>query len=478
MSGSSSGKSASVTTTITAPTLVALACRGVSAATEKMREEGLSDVAIDTFAHHEERLHRGEQGTLPEAELEPLADVPKADGLPEPDRSALERVVVLKLNGGLGTSMGMTKAKSLVEVKDGHTFLDVIVRQVLHLREQCGAQIPLLLMNSFATREDTLEALERYPELRTEGLPLDFVQGKVPKLLVDGFEPVSWPDDSALEWAPPGHGDVFTSLATSGMLATLLERGYQYLFLSNSDNLGAVLEPRILDWFAREQLPFLSEVVDRTEGDRKGGHLARRRDGRGLVLRETAQAPDEDQEAFEDVERHRFFNCNNIWVNLRALERTLAERDGVLGLPMIVNRKTVDPNDASSPEVVQLETAMGAAIGVFEGAAALHVPRARFAPVKTTSNLLVVRSDAYELADDWTVRLAPEREAAPIAELSNEFKLLRDFEERFRAGPPSLVQAERLGVEGDVRFGADVAVRGRVRVEGPASIPDGAVLEG
>jgi UTP--glucose-1-phosphate uridylyltransferase len=449
-----------------------------------MRREGLPEIAIHTFAHYEERLRRGDQGTLPEAELEPLTDVPSLDSLPEGNASALDRVVVLKLNGGLGTSMGMTRAKSLLEVKDGHTFLDVIVRQVLHLRECHGAQIPVLFMNSFATRDDTLEALKNYPELEINGVPVDFVQGKVPKLLADSLEPMSWPADPRLEWAPPGHGDVFTSLATSGMLTTLLERGYEYLFLSNSDNLGAVLEPRILDWFAREQLPFLSEVVDRTEDDRKGGHLARRRDthsgtgGGGLVLRETAQVPDEDQEAFEDVERHRFFNCNNIWVNLRALERTLAERDGVLGLAMIVNRKTVDPTDPSSPEVIQLETAMGAAIGVFEGAGAVHVPRSRFAPVKTTSHLLVVRSDAYELADDWTVKLAAEREAAPIVELSDEFKLLRDFEERFPAGPPSLVEAERLEVEGDVRFGADVVVRGRVRVEGPASIPDGAVLEG
>jgi UTP--glucose-1-phosphate uridylyltransferase len=450
----------------------------VSGATEKMRREGLPQVAIDTFAHYEERLREGEQGTLPESELEPLTDVPSSDDLPEGDSAALERVVVLKLNGGLGTSMGMTKAKSLLEVKEGHTFLDVIARQVLRLREEHGAAIPLLLMNSFATRDDTLAALESYPELRIEGLPLDFVQGKVPKLLAEGFEPVEWEADPSLEWAPPGHGDVYTSLATSGTLDTLLERGYEYLFLSNSDNLGSVLEPRILGWFASEQLPFLSEVVDRTEGDRKGGHLARRRDGGGLVLRETAQVPDEDQEAFEDVGRHRFFNCNNIWVNLGALRQALEERDGVLGLPMIVNRKTVDPSDSSSPEVLQLETAMGAAIGVFEGAAAVHVPRSRFAPVKTTSHLLVVRSDAYELADNWTVRLAAGRDGAPLVQLSDEFKLLRDFEERFAAGPPSLVEAERLEVEGDVRFGADVVVRGRVKVEGPASIPDGAVLEG
>ena len=450
----------------------------MSEATEKMRREGLPGVAVDTFAHYERLLREGDQGTLPEDELEPLTDVRGSDDLPEPDPAALERVVVLKLNGGLGTSMGMTRAKSLLEVKDGHTFLDVICRQVLHLRERHGARIPLLLMNSFATREDTLAALERHPGVKLDGLPLDFVQGKVPKLLADGFEPVRWQADPALEWAPPGHGDVFTSLATSGLLDALLEQGYEYLFLSNSDNLGAVLEPRILTWFARERLPFLSEVVDRTEADRKGGHLARRREDGGLVLRETAQVPDEDRDAFEDNTRHRFFNANSIWVNLHALRDTLDARDGVLGLPMIVNRKTVDPTDPSSPEVVQLETAMGAAIGVFEGASAVHVPRGRFAPVKTTSHLLVVRSDAYELAEDWTVRLVRGRDAAPIVELSDEFKLLADFEDRFAGGPPSLVAAERLEVEGDVRFGRGVVVRGTARVEGPAEIPDGAVLEG
>ena len=450
----------------------------MSAATEKMGREGLPEIAIDTFAHYEELLRQGEQGTLPESELEPLDDVQSADDLPEPDESVLERAVMLKLNGGLGTSMGMTRAKSLLDVKDGLTFLDIIARQVLHLRERHGAQIPLLLMNSFATRDDTLAALERYPELPIEGLSLDFVQGKVPKLLADSLEPVEWEADPSLEWAPPGHGDVFTSLATSGMLDTLLERDYEYLFLSNSDNLGASLDPRILTWFAREELPFLSEVVDRTEADRKGGHLAGRGEDGGLVLRETAQVHDEDQDAFEDIERHRYFNANNIWLNLRALKSALDERDGVLGLPMIVNKKTVDPRDSSSPEVLQLETAMGAAIGVFDGAAAIHVPRARFAPVKTTSHLLVVRSDAYELADDWTVRLAPGRDAAPIVELSDEFKLLPDFEDRFPAGPPSLIEAERLEVEGDVHFGSDVRIRGRVHIDGPAEIPDGAVLEG
>ena len=448
----------------------------MSAGEEKMRREGLPDAAVETFAYYEKRLREGEQGMLPESEIEPLEELTEAGELPEGDGEALDRVVVLKLNGGLGTSMGMTRAKSLIEVKDGLSFLDIIVRQVLELRERSDARIPLLLMNSFATRDDTLAALERHDGLAVD-LPLDFLQGKVPKLLADGHEPVEWPDDPALEWAPPGHGDVYTSLLASGMLDRLLERGYEYLFLSNSDNLGAVLEPRILDWFAREELPFVSEVTTRTEGDRKGGHLARRPDG-GLVLRETAQTPDEDMDAFQDTARHRYFNCNTIWVNLRALQRTLSERDGVLGLPMIVNRKTVDPTDSSSPEVIQLETAMGAAIDVFDGAGALLVPRERFVPVKTTNELLVLRSDAFELAAGGSVRLAREGEP-PVVDLDTDrFKLLDDFEERFSGGPPSLVGCERLSVEGDVSFGRDVVVRGTVGLEGPRRVEDGEVLEG
>jgi UTP--glucose-1-phosphate uridylyltransferase len=449
----------------------------MSAALDKMRAEGLPDTAVDTFAHYEERLREGEEGLLPEDEIEPITDLPDAEELPEADGSALDQVVVLKLNGGLGTSMGMTRAKSLIEVKEGHSFLDIIVRQVLHLRERHGARIPLLLMNSFATRDDTLAALERYPDLQVDDLPLDFMQGKVPKLLEDSLEPVSWPANPELEWAPPGHGDVYTSLLSSGMLGQLLERGYRYLFLSNSDNLGAVLDVRILDWFAGEGLPFLSESTERTESDRKGGHLARRRGDGGLVLRETAQTPPEDTEAFENLSRHRFFNANNIWVNLEALERKLAERDGVMSLPMIVNRKTVDPRDSSSPRVIQLETAMGAAIGVFEGAGAIRVPRARFVPVKTTDQLLVVRSDAYRLADDWTLRLAGEQ--IPVVQLDPDYyKLLADFEQRFPEGPPSLVECRHLSVDGDVRFGRDVVVRGEVKVEGPRQIEDGEVLEG
>jgi UTP--glucose-1-phosphate uridylyltransferase len=451
---------------------------GRDSSTEKMRAEGVADAAIATFAELYERLVAGESGLMPEADIEPVTDVPDADALPEGGEDVLDQVVVLKLNGGLGTSMGLDGPKSLLEVKDGLTFLDVVARQLLALRERTGARLPLVLMNSFSTREASLERLAAYPELEVD-VPLDFLQNKEPKLLADTLEPVSWPADPALEWAPPGHGDLYPALVSSGMLASLLEHGYRYAFVANVDNLGAVLDPRILGWFAREEIPFLMEVADRTGADRKGGHVARRAGEDGLVLREIAQTPDEDLEAFQDVDRHRYFNTNNLWLDLQALDAALREREGVLALPMIVNRKTVDPRDASSPAVVQLETAMGAAIAVFEGARALRVPRRRFAPVKTTNDLLALRSDAYVVDETFSVTLDPARSGPPLIDLDGAFyKRVGDFEERFPAGVPSLVACDRLDVEGDVAFGAGVVVRGSVRVSGPARIEDGAVLEG
>lgn len=454
---------------------------GLEASVQKMRDEGIAEPAIDAFTHYYQLLREGQSGMLAESDIEPLEDLPDADELTEvADPELLDRVVVLKLNGGLGTSMGMTGPKSLLEVKDGLTFLDMTARQLIDVRRRSDARLPLVLMNSFATREASLAALERYPKLKRD-VPLDFVQGKVPKLLAEDLTPVKWPHDPALEWAPPGHGDLYTSLVTSGMLDELLDHGYEYAFVSNVDNLGAVLEPRILAWFASERLPFAMEAPDRTEADRKGGHPARLREGGGLVLREKAQTPDEDLGALQDTARHRYFNANNLWLSLSSLRETLSERDGVLGLPMIVNQKTVDPGDSSSPKVIQLETAMGAAIGVFEGAAAIRVPRERFTPVKTTNDLLVLRSDAYELVDGGQVRLAaPE---VPFVDLdSGYFQLLRDFDARFAYGPPSLVGARRLGVRGDVAFGRHVTVRGTVTVENEGSrqkwIEDGAVLEG
>jgi UTP--glucose-1-phosphate uridylyltransferase len=456
--------------------------QGRRAAVEKMRAEGVADAAIRAFEHYYEQLEAGETGLIPEDSIDPVTDVAELDELtadPDEEREALQHAIVLRLNGGLGTSMGLTKAKSLLEAKDGLSFLDVIARQVLALRATHEARLPLVLMNSFSTREDSLQALERYEDLAAD-VPMDFVQNKEPKIRADDLQPVEWPDEPALEWCPPGHGDLYAALVASGMLDELLERGYEHAFMANSDNLGAVLEPRILAWMRRERIPFLMEVTDRTEADRKGGHLARRKQDGRLLLRETAQTPDEDLAALQDLGRHRFANTNNLWLDLRALRDTMASNDGVLGLPLIRNEKTVDPADKSTPAVYQLETAMGAAVQVFEGAQALRVPRTRFAPVKTTDDLCVLRSDAYALTEDARVVLVKERDGhVPFVALDLDFfKILRDYDARFPEGEPSLKACDRFVVEGDVRFGAGVVVRGSVTVRGPRAVEDGAVLDG
>ena len=451
---------------------------GLSAAEDKMRAAGVAEVAIATFAEQYAQLVGGERGLLPDSDLEPAGEVAALDALEHSGDSsdALDRTVVIKLNGGLGTSMGLSRPKSLIEVKQGLSFLDLIIRQTLALRRRHEVRLPLVLMNSFSTRDETLSALERYPRLAAD-VEADFVQNMEPKLRTDDLHPVDWPDDPALEWCPPGHGDLYAALQASGTLERLRERGYDYAFVSNSDNLGAVLDERILAWLAAEDIPFLMEVVEGTEADRKGGHIARHSDGR-LVLRETAQVPDEDEASFRDFRRWRYYNTNSLWLNLGRLADTLAEREGVLGLPLIVNEKTVDPSDSDSTEVIQLETAMGAAIAVFEGAQILHVPRARFAPVKTTNDLLVLRSDAYELDDQARVTPARERRGpAPLVDLdSQHYKRLRDFDAHFPGGPPSLVACEQLVVHGDVQFGSGVVVQGSVELDGPLQIEDGQTL--
>jgi UTP--glucose-1-phosphate uridylyltransferase len=449
----------------------------VAAALAKAAAGGALPVELSALRRRLEQLAEPAAGQLPGDTLEPLEDLPRLEDLPElppsPARELLDQLAVVKLNGGLGTSMGLSGPKSLLEVKPGRSFLDVIATQVLAMRSRYGARLPLVLMNSPTSREPALEAVRRHRGLREQEVPLDFLQGREPKLRADDFMPVEWPANPDLEWCPPGHGDIYPALAASGMLSTLLDAGLRWCFVSNSDNLGARVDVRIAAWMAAEGVPFAMESVRGTPGDRKGGHLARR--GDRLVLRETAQVPEGDT-SFSDVERWRWYNTNNLWIDLAALRDLQAADPGAPHLPLIVNRKTVDPADPSSTPVLQLEAAMGAAIGAIPGARALHVPRTRFAPVKTTDDLLVVRSDAYSLTDDG--RMVPAFEGAPpvVALDKTYFKLLPDFEARFPAGPPSLRRASRLRVAGDVTFGADVTVLGDVEVTGPRTIPDGTLL--
>lgn len=435
---------------------------------KKMQGVGLSAAAINAFRHSVNVLASNQSMMIPEAEIEPSAGIAEWESLvgvtPEADAAMLSQAVLIKLNGGLGTGMGLQKAKSLLEIKPGVTFLDLIVRQVQSLRERAGYPVNLLLMNSFSTSADTMAHLARYEEGGfADPQQVEMIQNRVPKLHTDTLQPVEFAANPELEWCPPGHGDIYPALVGSGWLEKLLAAGVKYAFISNSDNLGAQLDTRFLRWFAESGVPFVMEVTRRTEADKKGGHLATRKADGQPLLREIAQCPDEDVDSFQNIEKHRYFNTNNLWIRLDALHDFLQANDGVLPLPVIRNVKTVDPRDASTPEVYQLETAMGAAIQCFPGARAVCVPRSRFFPVKTCSDLLLLRSDAVEINEAGLMTLAPEcNGVAPIVQLDSKLYKLVDSLDAL--GVPSLKHVTKLTVKGPHQFSPGEALSGVVMV--------------
>ena len=440
--------------------------RGLQEALGKMRAAGLSGPAQESFRRAWQLAASGDAGLMPEQTLDPADGIPalaEVTGRPA-SPELFDRLCVIKLNGGLGTSMGLERAKSLIPVKDGLTFLDFIARQILWLRREHGTRGPrFLLMDSFNTSADTLDYLARYPDLARDGA-LDFLQNKVPKLRANDLAPVSWPAAPDLEWCPPGHGDLYPSLLGSGWLDRLAGEGIEYLFVSNSDNLGATADAGLLSYFAASGLSFLMEVAERTPSDRKGGHLARRKSDGRLVLREVAQCPTNDAEAFQDIARHRYFNTNTLWLRVSDLRAALDEQGGALPLPLIKNTKTVDPRDPVSPKVLQLETAMGAAVECFAKAGAVLVPRTRFAPVKTTSDLLALRSDAFRVTADQRLELVPECGGVPPEVLLDErYKTLAGLEAGFARSAPSLRHCRHLRVAGPWRFEPGVICEGAVK---------------
>ena len=443
----------------------------------KMQAAQLDPAAIGAFIDAYGQLAAGASGMLPEATIQPVRDVPTLGALDAhaaAGTAALKKTIVLRLNGGLGTGMGLEQAKSLLRVRGDDTFLDIVAKQHRALVQQTGVSLPLVFMNSFATDDDTRAYLERYPDLDTRSV----VQGRVPKIRVDTLAPIDWPADPELEWCPPGHGELYRVLWSSGVLDALIAEGYEYVYSANIDNLGATIDTRILGYMASQQIPFVMEVTRRTEADRKGGHLAQRPDGQ-YVLRESAQCPPADMDAFQDIERHQFFNTNNVWFALKPLRALLAANGGFLPLPIIVNRKTVDVRDPDSPAVIQLESAMGAAIGLIAGAQAVAVPRERFMPVKSCQDLLVLRSDCFALNDAYHLVQCNPGQTLPIVQLDQHFyKVISDFEQRFPAGSPQLQQCSALTVTGDVTFGADVSCTGTViiRAAAPAHIAAGTQL--
>ena len=447
---------------------------------EKMSRHGLPAKAVDGFLALVRRLRTERSAYIPLREvsapdssliLEPASEPDALRRLETLGRDLVSRAVVIKLNGGRSTTMGGEVPKGTLIAKDGRSYLDIIAGQMKAFERRWGTTVPLVLMNSFFTHNPTLDVVRDFEvPVRT------FVQNQVPRLVTDTLEPLE--TGTHEDWAPPGHGDVYESLKWSGLLDRLLAEGRRIAFISNLDNLAGTLEPWILGLIEEESVEFLMEVTPRTEVDRKGGTLVVR-NGR-LDLLEIAQVAPEERDRFMDINEYRVFNTNSVWVDLKALSEAL-EKDA-LRMPVIRNEKSV-----AGSEIIQLETAMGSAIGSFARARGLKVDRDRFFPTKKVEDLFLLQSDACILDDMDRVRRNPDRPAElPLRPrvvfdegfLDSPLRMKERFED---ASTVSLVRAASFEVKGPVYFEKNVRIEGNVTIEAPDGetyrIPSGSVLK-
>ncbi|XP_056264380.1 UTP--glucose-1-phosphate uridylyltransferase-like isoform X2 [Pseudoliparis swirei] len=414
----------------------------------------------------------------PEDSILPYQKI-QMEGLPDDITASLNQLAVVKLNGGLGTSMGCKGPKSLISVRSESTFLDLTVQQIEHLNKTFNADVPLVLMNSFNTDDDTKKILQKYKHHRVK--IHTFNQSRYPRIHKESLLPIARSmalgGEAGEAWYPPGHGDVYASLANCGLLDRLLAEGKEYIFVSNIDNLGATVDLAILRHLvsrpADRRCEFIMEVTDKTRADVKGGTLIQYEDH--LRLLEIAQVPKAHVDEFKSVTKFKIFNTNNLWVSLPAVKRLQAQN--AMDLEIIVNPKTLD----GGLNIIQLETAVGAAIKSFNNAMGVNVPRSRFLPVKTSSDLLLVMSNLYSLdAGSLTMSRRRQFPSTPHVKLGGSFTKVQEFLSRFES-IPDMLELDHLTVSGDVTFGKNVSLKGTVIIIANhgdrIDIPAGAMLE-
>ena len=398
---------------------------------------------------------------IPYDKLAPVSDKDK--------NTLLSKLAVCKLNGGLGTSMGCVGPKSAIEIKNGKSFLDIIVDQIHCLNQKYNCNVPLILMNSFNTDLDTKKIIHKYSDILSIQT---FRQNQYPRLRKDSMLPMSPLKFGDQASYPPGHGDFYSSINESGILDQLIADGIEYLFVANADNLGASVDLKILNLMYTSQTPFIMEATDRTRADVKGGTLVHTPD-HTLSLLEIAQVSEEHLEEFKSIKKFKIFNTNNIWLNLKSLKEKIEHQ--ALTLNVIVNTKIVE-----HLPIIQLETAIGSAISSFEKSLSVNVPRDRFLPVKKTDDLLLVQSNLFLIKDGVLVR-NPDRQfnGLPLIRLGENFKTVEEYSRRFQT-IPDILELDLLTVVGDVYFGKRNILRGNVILvceRGELHMPDNSIVE-
>lgn len=402
------------------------------------------------------------------SKIEPINDkIPIYKNLNETDEICdafnLSKLVVLKLNGGLGTTMGCKGPKSAINVKEDENFLDLVIKQMEELHKNNNICIPLIIMNSFNTQKHTERMLKKYQGVRT------FNQSEFPRILNSSLMPMEG-DNSTY---PPGHGDLFSSIYESGMLNQLIKEGKEILFISNIDNLGATVDKKILNYVIKNKHDFCMEVTNKTRADVKGGTLINY-EGK-IKLLELAEVPEDYKSEFNSIRKFKIFNTNSIYINLKILKRKM--ENGGLNLDIIENKKII-----KGETIIQLETAIGSAIKYFNNPTGIIVPRTRFLPVKSCSDLFLLRSSLF-VEEMGTLTLSKLRgyQTLPLVKLLGEkFQKINSFEKRFKS-TPDLIELDHLTVSGEVIFGKNVILKGTVIIiankGNVIQIPNGAILE-
>ncbi|MBF0359835.1 MAG: UTP--glucose-1-phosphate uridylyltransferase [Oligoflexia bacterium] len=437
-----------------------------------------SDENMKAFFHMFFKLIRGEKALISGDDYQQLAinEMLNLKEINSEEKKRLKKigekllkegnVVFANLNGGLGTSMGCEGPKSVMEVKNKKSFLDLRIEQIKAISKKVGGDskssnlLPFALMNSFNTTEDTNRALKG--KISHD----DFEQNMFPRILVTKkgdktfYSPFKSEVRDADEWNPPGHGDFYAAAYGSGWLDELKKKGVKYIFMANADNLGAIPDSVIVGYIADKRVQILTEVTEKSKADVKGGGFGRSlRSGRIMNI-EVAQVSDKNPKDMKKFESMPSFNTNNMIMEVDALIERMS-KEGVR-TSMIVNPKIVE-----GKQVIQLESAIASAIEGFERSVVALVPRDRFLPVKKIGDMIALSSDLFVIAEDGVPRLNPARE---VGGGLNDIKIdfgdwkLKDAKESIK-GNISLLNAKNVGVkcknlviENGVSFANDVVI--------------------
>lgn len=369
---------------------------------------------------------------------------------PEETKKLAKKLAVIKLNGGIASTMKAKVPKSTILVKNNLSFLDISIRQIADIKKNIGVSIPFFLMNSFYTHRRILKELKNQP-IKVKCLK----QSRCPIIDAKTSLPFESSDNIKLKYYPPGHGEIFDKILNKKFLSKLLSNNIEVLFISNCDNLGASLDFKILKWIQKKNIDFLMEVSDQTPQDVKGGII--HRDGDRLYLAETSQIKHLADGILKNRSKKIAFNTNNIWINIACLI-DLLNKQKKLELPLIINQKTEPIN------FIQLETAVGSAISFFKNASLLAVERDRFLPVKTLADLFLIQSDIFILKENkLELNSLRKHKELPIIDLGGFFDSLKKYQSRIKA-MPSLLDLQQLTVRGDVTFAEGVTLKGKVKI--------------